>query len=71
VTLTSDFDLFLFVLFQQLLQRVVVLIEPCIPNGNDEVKESLKTSPRARRIVLNLPNREKLNVDDVDKFEVS
>lgn len=58
---------------QQLLERVIVLIESRILDGDDEVEKCLETGFRAWRVALDLKIRERkfvniTSVDDVDKI---
>lgn len=51
---------------EQLLQRVVVLIESRIPDGHDEIEERLQAGPLTRRIVLYL-----LSMDGLLRFIIA
>lgn len=45
-------DLLLDVGLEQVLEGVVVLVQPRLPDGHDEVEEGLEAGPRAGRVVL-------------------
>ena len=42
--------------FEEILEGVVVLVKPRLPDGHDEVEEGLEAGPRSRRIFLDPQN---------------